>query len=77
MLVITRKPSQRIVIGGNIVIDLIQVQGNRVRVGISAPAEITIMREELLEKAGGQGSALRPSADAVVPWVGTASAGAA
>lgn len=48
MLVLTRKEGQRIVIGGNIVVDILQLQGNRVRVGVTAPAETSIVRAELL-----------------------------
>lgn len=49
MLVLTRKEGQRIVIGGNIVVDIVQLRGNRVRVGISAPPETGIVRGELID----------------------------
>ena len=48
MLVLSRKPSERIHIGDNIVITIVRVSGQTVRVGIDAPKEIRIMREELL-----------------------------
>jgi carbon storage regulator len=48
MLVLTRKAGERIVIDNNIVIEVLEVQGNRVRIGIQAPSGVTILREELL-----------------------------
>jgi carbon storage regulator len=55
MLVLTRKVGERIVIDNDIVIEVLQVKGNRVRLGIAAPAGATILRQELLhpdEKKG-------------------------
>jgi carbon storage regulator len=49
MLVLTRKVGERIVIDHNIVVEVVEVIGNRVRLGIQAPSTITILREELLE----------------------------
>ena len=49
MLVLSRKPSERIHIGDNIIITVVRVSGQTVRIGIDAPKEIRIMREELLD----------------------------
>jgi carbon storage regulator len=59
MLVLTRKINERIVINGDIVIEVLEVVGNRVRLGIQAPSGVTILREELLarEKEAGSGPA--------------------
>lgn len=48
MLVLTRKPGERVVIAENMVIEVLEVHGNRVRIGIQAPQDVTIVREELL-----------------------------
>ena len=48
MLVLTRKPGERIVIDDRITVTVLSVEGNRIRLGIEAPKEIPIMREELL-----------------------------
>jgi carbon storage regulator len=48
MLVLTRKEGQRITIGDAIEITVLGVQGNNVRLGIRAPREISIRRDELL-----------------------------
>lgn len=50
MLVLTRKIDQGIVISGNIVIRVLGVERDRVKIGISAPLNITVLREELLER---------------------------
>lgn len=49
MLVLTRKPKEQIIIGDKIVITVVQVNGDRVRLGIEAPRDMPIYREELLE----------------------------
>jgi carbon storage regulator len=49
MLVLSRKRDERIVIGDNIVITVVDVRGDKVRLGIEAPAEIPVHRQEILE----------------------------
>lgn len=47
MLVLSRKENERLFIGQNIVISIVRVAGGAVRLGIDAPAEIHIQREEV------------------------------
>lgn len=47
MLVLTRKTQQKIQIGPNIVVTILQVKGQSVRVGIEAPREVCVLRTEL------------------------------
>jgi carbon storage regulator len=47
MLVLTRKPKQQIMIGDNIIINVVEVQGDNVRIAIEAPKEIKIYRGEI------------------------------
>lgn len=47
MLVLTRKKGQSIVIGDNIEITLIDVQGDQVRIGIEAPRDVPVHRKEI------------------------------
>jgi carbon storage regulator len=49
MLVISRKPDEKVYIGNDIVITLVEVRGNRVRLGIEAPYSTPIVRSELRE----------------------------
>ncbi len=56
MLVVTRKVGQRILIGENIAVTLLKISGGGVRIGIDAPAEMPVMREELAQEVRGQRS---------------------
>jgi len=49
MLVLSRKRDERIVIGDNIVITVVEVRGDKVRLGIEAPTEVPVHRQEVLE----------------------------
>lgn len=48
MLVLTRKAGEKIIISDNITVEVLEIQGNRVRIGIQAPQGVTILRQELL-----------------------------
>jgi len=59
VLILTRKPGERLRIGDNIVVTVFAVNGNQVRVGVDAPREIEVHREEIYnriqdEQAAGQ-----------------------
>jgi len=47
MLVLTRKPGERVLIGPNIEVVVVEVHGDRVRLGFECPSHIRILREEL------------------------------
>ena len=51
MLVLTRRTEESVVIGGNITITVLGVEGEKVKLGIDAPREVTILRSELLDAA--------------------------
>jgi carbon storage regulator len=48
MLVLSRKPDESIVIDERITITILEVRGNKIRLGIEAPKEIPVMRAELI-----------------------------
>jgi len=48
MLVLSRKLNEKIVINGNIVVTVVKIDRNQVRIGIEAPGEVPIYREEIL-----------------------------
>jgi len=50
MLVLSRKRSERIVIGSDICITVVKLEGNQVRLGIDAPTHLPVMRAELLKR---------------------------
>ncbi|MCX7746387.1 MAG: carbon storage regulator CsrA [Clostridia bacterium] len=47
MLVLTRKKEQSIMIGDNIEITIVDIQGDQVRIGINAPKNVAIYRKEI------------------------------
>lgn len=47
MLVLSRKQDEKIMIGDNITLMVISIQGDKVRLGIDAPKEVSIHREEV------------------------------
>lgn len=55
MLVLGRRIHETLIIGDNIKVTILGISGNQVRIGIEAPNEVTIDREEIhLRKASGQ-----------------------
>jgi carbon storage regulator len=47
VLIITRRPGEKIMLGDDVVIEVIEVSGSSVRVGIEAPKSIPVYREEI------------------------------
>ena len=47
MLILTRKAGETILIGENISITVVEIRGRQVRLGIEAPADILVLREEM------------------------------
>jgi carbon storage regulator len=65
MLILSRKVGQSIVIDGRIVVKVVRVDGDQIKLGIQAPPEIPVHREEIQRQKdagvppGGQASALK------------------
>ena len=62
MLVLARRVGEKLVIGDDVTIAILSVRGNQVRIGIAAPPEIQVHREEiyrriLKERVNGSGRA--------------------
>ncbi len=47
MLIITRRPGEKIMLGDDVVIEVMEVSGNSVRIGIAAPRSVPVYREEI------------------------------
>ncbi len=47
MLIITRRPGEKLMLGDDIVVEVIEVSGSSVRIGIAAPRSIPVYREEI------------------------------
>jgi carbon storage regulator len=70
MLVLSRKESQRIRLGDSIVITIVKVSGDKVRIGIDAPADVLVLRDELepnQRPSAAVDSATAPPLDGALP----------
>jgi carbon storage regulator len=47
MLILSRRPGESLTIGDDVVVTVVGVSGNQIRLGISAPREIRVLREEI------------------------------
>jgi len=56
MLILTRRVDERIFIGDDITLCVLDIEGNRVRLGLEAPRDIAILREEIHQRYAGDAS---------------------
>jgi carbon storage regulator len=66
MLVLTRKPGQSIMIGDGIEVQVLSVSGEKVRLGISAPRDVGIFRNEVYERIENEAAARNGAASPAV-----------
>ncbi len=50
MLILTRRVDESLVIGDNVTVTILSVKGNQVRIGVDAPRDVTVHREELAQQ---------------------------
>lgn len=55
MLILTRRVGETIMIGDNVTINVVGMQGNQVRLGITAPKEVSVHREEIYHRIKEEG----------------------
>jgi carbon storage regulator len=63
MLILTRRVGESLMIGDDVTITVLGVKGNQVRIGVDAPKEVAVHREEILNRIeAASGSAAEPDA---------------
>jgi carbon storage regulator len=66
MLVLSRKQNERIRVGDSVVVTIVRVSGDKVRIGIEAPAHVRVLRDELEQDVMGD-VMLETSAELPIP----------
>ena len=72
MLILTRRVGETLMIGDSVTVTVLGVKGNQVRVGITAPKDVAVHREEIFQRIGresaaGEGAGDKPGADRMEP----------
>ena len=60
MLVLTRRANQSIVIGSDVTVTVLEIRGDQIRLGITAPKDVTVHREEVWMGLQQEGAADEP-----------------
>jgi carbon storage regulator len=67
MLVLSRKKNESIVINNDVVITVVEIRGDKVRLGIVAPKDVPVHREEVYEQIHGTKPPIAAPADTATP----------
>lgn len=63
MLILTRRVGEIIMVGDNVAVTVLSVKGNHVRVGVAAPKEVSVHREEIFARIQQETQQQRPARD--------------
>ena len=50
MLILTRRPTETLVIADDVTVSVLEIKGNQVRIGVNAPRNVAVHRQEIFEK---------------------------
>jgi carbon storage regulator len=67
MLIITRRPGEKVMIGDDVVVEVIEVSGSSVRIGIDAPKSVRVYREEIYSAVKEENTAAAASEPGQLP----------
>lgn len=57
MLILTRRVGETLMVGDDVTVTVLGVKGNQVRIGVNAPKEVAVHREEIYQRIKGEGEA--------------------
>jgi carbon storage regulator len=61
MLILTRRVGEAVKVGDEVTVTVISVRGNQIRIGIHAPKDVTVHREEIYERIRRRRGPLQPA----------------
>ncbi len=67
MLIVTRRAGEKIMLGDDIVVEVMEIAGNTVRIGIQAPRSLPVYREEIWDVVRAENRAAAQSAPVTLP----------
>lgn len=75
MLILTRRVGETLMIGDSVTVTVLGVKGNQVRIGITAPRDVTVHREEIFQRINPDSENAAPDGSSAAPAVPSKPAG--